>query len=99
MLWVIGLGLMAGTACHHQVCAPMTAGCTAAMPAVTASASANSKPLYYTCPMHPSVKVAQPGNCPICDMTLIPAYQEREDGPTAPCGAASCVMAGNTNHP
>jgi YHS domain-containing protein len=32
------------------------------------------KVLYYTCPMHPSVKADKPGNCPICNMTLQPVY-------------------------
>jgi Cu+-exporting ATPase len=26
---------------------------------------------YYTCPMHPEIKEAPPGNCPICGMALI----------------------------
>lgn len=26
---------------------------------------------YYTCPMHPSVKSASPGSCPVCNMSLI----------------------------
>ena len=26
---------------------------------------------YYTCPMHPEIREAKPGNCPICGMTLI----------------------------
>jgi hypothetical protein len=90
---------MAGTACHHQVCAPMTAGCNMPMPALTGSATHLSKPIYYTCPMHPSVKVAQAGNCPICNMSLVPAYTETEAGSMAPCGAACCAMPGSTNHP
>ena len=24
----------------------------------------------YTCPMHPEIRQSQPGNCPICGMTL-----------------------------
>lgn len=27
---------------------------------------------YYTCPMHPSVKQKEPGQCPICGMNLVP---------------------------
>ncbi|MEK6700893.1 MAG: efflux RND transporter periplasmic adaptor subunit, partial [Planctomycetota bacterium] len=27
----------------------------------------------YTCSMHPQVRLDQPGNCPICEMPLIPA--------------------------
>jgi len=27
----------------------------------------------YTCPMHPFIITEQPGNCPICGMTLVPA--------------------------
>ncbi|MFQ5650821.1 MAG: efflux RND transporter periplasmic adaptor subunit [bacterium] len=30
---------------------------------------------YYTCTMHPSVKVKKPGTCPICAMDLVPVYQ------------------------
>lgn len=32
--------------------------------------------LYYTCPMHPSVKSDKPGSCPICGMGLDPVYGE-----------------------
>ncbi|HUP92748.1 MAG TPA: efflux RND transporter periplasmic adaptor subunit [Solimonas sp.] len=34
---------------------------------------------YYTCPMHPQVRQDQPGNCPICGMTLV----RKEEPPTA----------------
>ncbi len=27
----------------------------------------------YTCPMHPQIRQPNPGNCPICGMTLVPA--------------------------
>ncbi len=30
-----------------------------------------STAFYYTCPMHPEIREARPGNCPICGMTLI----------------------------
>ena len=32
------------------------------------------KILYYTCPMHPSVRADQPGDCRICGMALRPVY-------------------------
>ncbi|HEX3777664.1 MAG TPA: efflux RND transporter periplasmic adaptor subunit, partial [Polyangiaceae bacterium] len=33
---------------------------------------------HYTCSMHPSVKAAVPGKCPICGMELIPITKEQE---------------------
>ncbi|CAH0302692.1 Copper-transporting P-type ATPase [Massilia sp. Bi118] len=36
----------------------------------------------YTCPMHPEVRQPQPGNCPICGMTLepmLPSLEEEEN--------------------
>ena len=50
------------------------------------------KILYYTCPMHPSVKAARPGDCSICGMTLRPVYEQIK-GTNAPPAAA------NTNQP
>ena len=38
------------------------------------NATTSRKVLYYTCPMHPSVKAEKPGACPICGMTLQPVY-------------------------
>jgi Cu(I)/Ag(I) efflux system membrane fusion protein len=34
--------------------------------------------LYYTCGMHPSVRMDEPGSCPICNMDLVPVYREPE---------------------
>jgi hypothetical protein len=56
-----------------------------------------AKPIYYTCPMHPSVKVAQLGACPICGMNLVPAFAETDSGSAAPCGAAGCAAPTSTN--
>jgi Cu+-exporting ATPase len=33
----------------------------------------------YTCPMHPQIRQPQPGNCPICGMTLEPVIPELEE--------------------
>ncbi len=34
---------------------------------------------HYTCSMHPSVKQAGPGKCPICGMDLIPVTKEQQE--------------------
>ena len=37
-----------------------------------AGSAAPSDMVRYTCPMHPEIKSADPGNCPKCGMTLVP---------------------------
>ncbi|MFH1779109.1 MAG: efflux RND transporter periplasmic adaptor subunit [Candidatus Omnitrophota bacterium] len=39
---------------------------------------------YWTCGMHPQVKQDKPGNCPICNMKLIPIYEEETVSQAAP---------------
>ena len=36
----------------------------------------------YTCPMHPEIEQAGPGDCPICGMALEPRMVSAEDGPS-----------------
>lgn len=36
----------------------------------------------WTCSMHPQIRQAEPGLCPICEMELIPLTQEVSDDPT-----------------
>jgi len=45
------------------------------------AAATDRKPLYYTCPMHPSVKLDHPGACPICGMTLEPVFAASTNSP------------------
>jgi len=35
--------------------------------------------VYYTCPMHPQIRMPQPGDCPICGMTLVEKKQGAEE--------------------
>jgi len=44
--------------------------------------SAGHKILYYTCPMHPSVKSGKPGDCLICGMSLAPVYDTKSSAGT-----------------
>jgi membrane fusion protein, copper/silver efflux system len=44
-----------------------TPGSTAAV-----STAAALGPVVYTCPMHPQIRQAKPGTCPICQMDLVP---------------------------
>jgi YHS domain-containing protein len=53
------------------------------------------KILYYTCPMHPSVKVDKPGNCPICGMSLEPVYGNDAATNNAPSSATNNAAAGD----
>jgi Cu+-exporting ATPase len=47
------------------------------------SAGRSSRPsAIYTCPMHPQIRQPQPGNCPICGMTLEPVLASVETGPS-----------------
>jgi membrane fusion protein, copper/silver efflux system len=80
------IAAVGGSACRH-------------VSPATAAAPENKKPIYYTCPMHPSVKVAAAGNCPLCEMKLVPAFSETDSGSAAPCGAANCALPEKTNQP
>jgi len=35
--------------------------------------------LFWTCSMHPQIKLPAPGKCPICFMDLIPVYEEKKE--------------------
>ena len=52
-----------------------------------AGESKDTKILYWTCGMHPSVRMEKPGKCPICGMDLVPVYEKAagkgEDGAVA----------------
>jgi len=45
------------------------------------NSSEEKKDIIWTCSMHPQIRQPEPGNCPICGMTLIPLDNEvQEDG-------------------
>lgn len=43
---------------------------------------------YWTCTMHPSVRAAEPGKCPICAMDLVPVREQTETPKQAATAAA-----------
>ena len=56
------------------------AGCTNAEHKKNESAASTEKEIsYYTCSMHPQIHKEEPGNCPICGMTLIPVFNDSPD--------------------
>ena len=46
------------------------------------SAPAAGEIAYHTCSMHPSVKSATPGTCPICGMDLVPVSRDQQSSGT-----------------
>jgi len=67
-------------ACGAETPFPRDASTTGAA-APAAAAHGADEIAHYTCPMHPSVKQSQPGQCPICGMDLTPVTRhEVESG-------------------
>jgi P-type Cu+ transporter len=90
---VCGMTVAAAAAEHHArhggadfyFC---SAGCLAkfrANPArylqLAAAAPAGASDSLYTCPMHPQIRAAGPGHCPICGMALEPVAPYADDEP------------------
>jgi P-type Cu+ transporter len=57
---------------HPSVCCGAAPRITDQPPTQTPNAAAEHAGSIYTCPMHPEVRHAGPGNCPICGMALEP---------------------------
>jgi P-type Cu+ transporter len=53
------------------------------IPNPTRAARPASEEATYTCPMHPQIRQAGPGSCPICGMALEPVLAAVETGPSA----------------
>jgi membrane fusion protein, copper/silver efflux system len=63
-----------------------------------ADPKAATAPRFY-CPMHPDVKSHDPGECPICHMTLEPIPEARKKKAQAPKPAAAAASSGGSPAP
>jgi P-type Cu+ transporter len=61
---------------HHHSAHPHQAAAEVKTPPAAAG-------VLYTCPMHPQIRQAGPGLCPICGMALEPLHPIAETGPSA----------------
>jgi DNA-directed RNA polymerase subunit RPC12/RpoP len=50
---------------------PMKMGNKDTMQMASPQAKQQGQPVTYTCPMHPEIHAAKPGNCPKCGMRLV----------------------------
>lgn len=67
---VVALAALIAIVAFRRPLVAWFSGPTAAPTAATTSADGDID--HYTCPMHPSVRQAGPGKCPICGMELVP---------------------------
>ena len=68
----------------YYFCSPRCLGKFTAQPArwlKPGAATPAAAGTIYTCPMHPQVRQAGPGNCPICGMALEPELASADSGP------------------
>jgi NADH-quinone oxidoreductase subunit J len=55
-------------------------------PEVMGAGAAKSSAQIYTCPMHPEIRQQEPGECPRCGMSLVPAEETSGSGGQSPQG-------------
>ena len=73
------LGILFGVYAHNGVVARRALPLQGVLNLVSSASAEEAKEkkiLYWTCGMHPSVKMDKPGKCPICAMDLVPVYEK-----------------------
>lgn len=73
--WPLAVEIVVGEDKHVDLTYEMATG-REGLKLATATPVTTDGTAYYTCPMHPSVKGAEPGQCPICGMDLVPVSEE-----------------------
>lgn len=79
--WLFILAVVAGAFLAGRYLAPRASSSGAA---ATASGAAEPAATTWTCSMHPQIRLSGPGNCPICEMPLIPAGSGQSGGDGSP---------------
>jgi Cu(I)/Ag(I) efflux system membrane fusion protein len=76
LLLAVTIGILIGVIMHWGLSPAQVGG------QETAAASSQTAPAkeiaYWTCSMHPQIRMPKPGLCPICGMKLIPVYKEAQ---------------------
>jgi YHS domain-containing protein len=90
MIWIAALAVVVAASVEWFEPRPVSAQSNAP--------AGGDKILYYTCPMHPSVKTDWPGRCPECGMALVPVYAGDVATNKPPATATNNPSSRATNH-
>lgn len=93
--WVLAVDVQSEALGHGDLVFELTTG----KPGIEAAAATPEGVAYYTCPMHPSVKSASEGNCPICGMTLQAVTRSEQQSGTITVDARRRQLIGLTTAP
>jgi len=93
--WALALDVETKDLGHGDLVLDLVTG----RPGITVATSTSEGISHYTCSMHPSVKSATPGTCPICGMDLVPVTKQEVQSGTILVDARRRQLIGVTTGP